>query len=139
MQELHKNRVLRTLVITWMLICLVGCILGMIIDSDWRYPILDISSIGFTLAVYFTFCAFANILGTRFKTKRAFPRTLPFWMIAITGIVATICTIAGMAMIILGNSGIAGLWVMLVPGGILIISIPAAFFIRGMESPTAAR
>ena len=134
MRSAYKSPVLWITVAVGLAFAVLGQILTHSIQSDWKYLFFNMTPGGLMMAVFLTLCSLANFVGTRFCVDKEFTKWLPSQLIVITAIVAVSSLFAAMA---LGGESKAALWILSIGAGGLVLSVPAAFFIRGMAPQTA--
>jgi hypothetical protein len=132
MRSAYKSPVIWIMVSIGLLFALAGHILMATIQSDWKYLFFDLAPGGYIIAGFFTFCAIANFIGTRFCVDKEFTKSLPSQLIAYAAVVAVILFFLALA---LGIENVIGLWALFTAVGSVVLSFPAAFFIRGMAPP----
>ncbi|MBI4155990.1 MAG: hypothetical protein HY507_02025 [Candidatus Zambryskibacteria bacterium] len=112
---------------------ILGQVLTTVIHSDWKYLFYTLTPGGLMIAVFFTICGVANFVGTCFVVKKEFTRWLPSQLIVIATIVAVVLFFPA---VFLGVESQLGVALIFISAGSLVLSVPVAFFIRGMAPPT---
>ncbi len=134
MRKSYKNPLVWSAVVAGLLVAALGQGITMMLHaSDWALLFYNFVPGGLFIAALFSACALANYIGSHFCVERNFPNWLPSRIVLFDALIAFV--ILGTAMVF----GIEHRWaVWLLCGGTaaLVLSVPVAFFIRGMAMPT---
>lgn len=133
MRSAYRNPLIWCVVFVGVVFAIIGQVLNMTITSDWKYLFSTVRPTGIFLVMFFTFCAFANYIGTRFVVDKPFTTQLPSMMIVWFAIFSVVALFIAMP---LGIESRLAVWLIFLAAGSMLIGVPAAFFIRGMAVPT---
>lgn len=133
MRSSYKNPGIWMMVVIGIMFAILGKMIEINMESDWKYLFFGMKPGGIMIAVFFAFCAFANFVGTLFVVDKPFTRSWPSMIVVIAALVAVISLFVVM---VVGIENKFGLWLLFGSTGGLMLSVPTAFFIRGMAKPS---
>jgi len=133
MRSSYRNPLIWIVVMVGIIFAIMGKVLTTTITSDWKYLFYNMTPGGLMIAAFFTLCAVANFIGTRFVVRKEFLRYLPSQLMVIAAIVSVGLFFPAL---ILGAGNKLGVALIFISAGTLLLSVPLAFFIRGLAPPT---
>ena len=133
MRSAYKSPYIWITILVGLGFAILGQVLTTVITSDWKYLFYTLTPGGLMIAAFFTICGIANFIGTRFVVNKQFTRWLPSQIIVFAAIIAVLLFFPAM---FLGVESKLGVALIFMSAGSLILSVPIAFFIRGMAPST---
>ncbi|MDR3643097.1 MAG: hypothetical protein P4L74_05750 [Candidatus Doudnabacteria bacterium] len=115
------------------LFAVLGQVLMTAIKSDWKYLFFNVTPGGLIIAGFFLLCIVSNFIGSRFCIEAEFASWLPSRIIVLAALIAVASLFVALP---LGAENRWAVYIICFGAGFLVLSVPAAFFIRGMTVPT---